>query len=67
MVNINIIRAFGFMRQYAFTNSDLNDKIRALEKKYDLLFSDISDVINYLLQKDSIENNKNNRKRIGFK
>lgn len=65
-VNINIIRAFVFMRKYALSHSDLNDKSREMEKKYDVLFSDISEVINYLLQKDSNEKDNNNRKKIGF-
>ena len=65
-VIINIIRAFVFMRQYVLLHSDLNDKIREMDNKYDVLFSEISDLINYLLQKDSTEKDNNNRKRIGF-
>jgi len=66
-VNIAIMRAFVFMRQYALTHKDLTEKLHELENKYDKQFGDIYDAINFLLQKDNQETEHKQRKRIGFK
>lgn len=66
-VNISIMRAFVFIRQYALTHRDLTEKLQALENKYDKQFKDVYDAINFLLQKDVLETEKKQRKRIGYK
>ena len=66
-VNIAIMRAFVFMRQYALTHKDLTEKLHELENKYDKQFKDVYDAINFLLQKDNQETEQKQRKRIGFK
>lgn len=66
-VNIAIMRAFVFMRQYALTHKDLTEKLQELENKYDQQFKDVYDAINFLLQKDSQETEQKQRKRIGYK
>lgn len=66
-VNISIMRAFVFMRQYALTHKDLTEKLQELENKYDKQFKDVYDAINFLLQKDNQETEQKQRKRIGFK
>jgi hypothetical protein len=77
-VNILIMRAFVFLRQYALSHKDLTDKLKELEGKYNKQFKDVYEAINYLLQKDRKETNKKieeenikenwkNRERIGFK
>ena len=66
-VNISIMRAFVFMRQYALTHKDLTEKLQELESKYNKQFKDVYDAINFLLQKDNQEAEQKNRKRIGFK
>jgi hypothetical protein len=66
-VNIAIMRAFVFMRQYALTHKDLTEKLQELENRYDKQFNDIYDAINFLLQKDNQETEQKQRKRIGFK
>ena len=66
-VNITIVRSFVFMRKYALTHSDLTEKLKAMEEKYNTLFKDISDAINYLLQKDKVESIQKQRNRIGYK
>ena len=65
-VNIAIMRAFVFIRQYALTHKDLTDKIQELEKRYNKQFVDVYDAINYLLQKDKLQTGQHERKRIGF-
>jgi len=66
-VNIAIMRAFVFMRQYALTHKDLTAKLKELENKYNKQFKDVYEAINYLLQKDKQEIEQKERKRIGFK
>ncbi len=66
-VNIAIMRAFVFIKQYALTHKDLTDKLKELETKYNKQFSDVYEAINYLLKKDKQEIEQKERKRIGFK
>jgi hypothetical protein len=66
-VNIAIMRAFVFIRQYALSHKDLTDKLKELETRYNQQFKDVYEAINYLLQKDKEEAEQAERKRIGFK
>jgi hypothetical protein len=65
-VNIAIMRAFVFIRQYALSHKDLTDKLKELENKYDTQFSDVYQALNYLLEKDKQEIDQKERKRIGY-
>jgi len=64
--NRNIMRAFVMLRQFALNYKELADKLREMEEKYDRQFVNITEAINYLLQKDKIEIEQKNRRRIGF-
>ena len=64
--NRNIMRAFVMIRQFALNYNDLANKLREMEEKYDRQFSNVNEAINYLLQKDKVEIEQKNRKRIGF-
>lgn len=66
-VNIQIIRAFVFLRKYALSHKELTTQLKELEKKYDRQFKDVFDALNYLLNKDIKEKEQHDRKRIGFK
>ena len=66
-VNIAIMRAFVFIRQYALNHRDLTEKLDELEKRYNKKFQDIYEAINYLLKKEKEISDHQNRKRIGFK
>jgi hypothetical protein len=66
-VNIQIIRAFVFMRQYALSHKDLTAKLYELESKYDRQFKDVYDAISFLLQKDNQQTVQKQRKQIGYK
>ncbi|MEI6142987.1 MAG: ORF6N domain-containing protein [Mariniphaga sp.] len=52
-VNIQIVRAFVYMRQYALSHKDLTSKLLELESKYDQQFKDVYDAINFLVQNDN--------------
>ncbi|MFP2994360.1 ORF6N domain-containing protein [Spongiivirga sp. MCCC 1A20706] len=66
-VDIQIVRAFVFLRKYALSHSELTQKLQELETKYNKQFKDVFEAINFLLQKDNIETSHRDRKRIGFK
>ena len=64
--NRNIMRAFVMIRQFALNYNDLANKLREMEEKYDRQFANVNEAINYLLQKDRVEIEYKNRRRIGF-
>ena len=66
-VNINIMRAFVLMRQFALTYQELSDKILELEKQYNQKFDDIEQVLTYLIQIDNQKTQQVNRKEVGYK
>ena len=66
-VNIAIMRAFIALKQFALTNTELNNKLKELENIYNKQFKDVYEAINYLLQKDKQETNQKERKQIGYK
>ena len=66
-VNISVIRAFVFMRQYALSHKELTEKLNQLENKYDQQFNDVSEAINFLLKKDSQETVQKQRNPIGYR
>jgi hypothetical protein len=66
-VNIQIVRAFVLLRQYALSHSELTDKLKDLESKYNKQFKDVYEALNYLLTKDKQKSEQNQRKRIGYK
>lgn len=67
LVNIAIMRAFVFIRQYAMVHKDLTDKLEELEKKYDQQFNDVYEALKFLLEKEKDDFSQKNRKKIGFK
>ena len=66
-VNIAIVRAFVLMRYLANSNKEIRDKLKLLEQTYNKKFKDIDSALSYLMRKDAIKINYENRKRIGFK
>lgn len=70
-MNISIVRAFIALRQMASHYSELENKIKALEKKYNRHFKDIYEALQLLMEEKRIEKeseeNWKNRQRIGFK
>jgi len=66
-INIAIMRAFVFMRQYALSHKDLTDKLKKLERKYDRKFHSIHEALSYLLQIDKqVKEAQGKRTQIGF-
>ena len=66
-INISIMRAFVLMRQLALTHQELSARLNALEQEYGQKFSDIEQVLNFLIQKDQTQTKQKQRNQIGFK
>jgi hypothetical protein len=65
--SIAIVRAFITLKKFVLNYKELSDKLQKLESKYNKQFKDVYDAINFLLQKDKMETEHKQRKRIGFK
>ena len=63
-VNIEIMRTFGKLREFALTNKELFRKMKELEKRYDGQFDKVFQVLNHLLEEKT---NPKPRKQIGYK
>jgi hypothetical protein len=66
-VNIIIVRTFVLIRQAALSYTELSDKIKKLEKKYNKNFAEIFKALEYLIAEKQQQEDFNNRTRIGFK
>ncbi len=66
-VNIAIMRAFVFIRQYALSHKDLTVKLKQLESKYDMEFEGVYEALDYLIAKDKQEKEQIAPKRIGYR
>lgn len=66
-VNIAIIRAFVFLRQYALSHKDITEKLKELESRYNKQFKDVFEALNYLLNKEKLNDGQKQRSIIGFK
>ena len=66
-INISIIRAFVMIRQFALTYQELNEKLIELEKKHNQKFTDIDQVLKYLIQKEQQLTQQTARKQVGYK
>lgn len=66
-INISIIRAFVQKRQLALTHSELSQKLKEIENKYDKQFESVYEALNYLVQKDKQITTQEQRIKIGYK
>ncbi len=66
-VNIAIMRAFVFIRQYALSHKDLTEKLEELENRYNRKFADVYEALKYLMDDKQNRDEWSSRKRIGFK
>ena len=66
-INISIVRAFVFIRQYALSHKELSEKLSALEKKYNKQFADVYEALNYLIGKEKQIEKQKERKKIEYK
>lgn len=62
-VNIDIMRTFIKLRQFAINYKELADKLLIHDKQ----FTDVYEALNYLINKDKQEVDHKQRTKIGFK
>ena len=66
-VNISIMRVFVAVKQMILGNTELSQKLSALEAKYNKQFKDVYDAINYLMENKQQEEKQKTRTKIGYK
>ena len=66
-INIAIMRAFVMIREFALSYQELQEKLIGLEKKHNQKFTDIDQVLNYLMQKEQQKMQQTTRKQVGYK
>jgi len=66
-INISIIRAFVQLRLLTLTHSELSQKMKEIENKYDKQFESVYEALNYLIQKDKQKVSQEQRNKIGYK
>ena len=54
-------------RKHLADYGNLKEQVAKLEKEMNVKFKDIHQALNYLLQKDKVQIDQQNRERIGFK
>lgn len=67
LVNIAIMRAFVFLRQYAISHKDLSERLASLEAKYNKPFKDVYEALDYLITKDKQESKQKTAEESGSK
>ena len=65
-VNIQIMRVFVSLREYALNHRELSEQIRELEDTYNQQFDNIFEALNYLLGQSKQDEETQERKRIGY-
>jgi hypothetical protein len=55
------------IRACALSYQELNEKLIGLEKKHNQKFTDIDQVLNYLIQKEQQKTKQTERKQVGYK
>ena len=63
---IAIVRAFIALKKFTMNYEKLAEKIKTMEDHFHRQFKDVYEVLDYLLDKNKIEGDKKNRKRIGY-
>lgn len=66
-VNIEIMRVFISLREYAMDYHNLSEKLKTLETVYNEQFDNVFEALNYLLQKEVTPDPAENREQIGYK
>ena|SRR6218665_1321503 len=65
-VNIQIMRVFVSIRQFALNNLELSEKIKELEATYNKQFENVFEALNYLLKVEYLKETETKRQKIGY-
>lgn len=66
-INISTMCAFALMRRWAMNQKELSDRVDSLEQQFGKKFTDIEQVLNFLIQKEKKSSQQAQRKNVGYK
>ena len=66
-ISVKIMRAFVAMRQWALNHQEISERLNTMEKQFGQKFTDIDQVLNYLMQKEQQKMQQTTRKQVGYK
>jgi hypothetical protein len=61
------MRTFVAMRQWALNHKEISERLNTMEKQFGQKFTDIDQVLNYLIQKEQQKTQQTERKQVGYK
>jgi len=66
-VNISVMRTFVAMRQWALNHQEISERLNTMEKQFGQKFTDLDQVLNYLIQKEQQKKQQTELKQVGYK
>ncbi len=66
-ISVKIMRAFVALRQWALNHQEISERLNTMEKQFGQKFTDIDQVLNYLIKKDQQLTQQITRKQVGYK
>jgi hypothetical protein len=66
-ISVKIMRAFVALRQWALNHQEISERLNTMEKQFGQKFTDIDQVLNYLIKKDQQLTQQTTRKQVGYK
>ena len=66
-ISVKIMRAFVALRQWALNHQEISERLNTMEKQFGQKFTDIDQVLNYLIKKDQQQTQQTARKQVGYK
>ena len=66
-ISVEIMRAFVALRQWALNHQEISERLNTMEKQFGQKFTDIDQVLNYLIKKDQQQTQQTARKQVGYK
>ncbi len=66
-ISVKIMRAFVALRQWALNHQEISERLNTMEKQFGQKFTDIDQVLNYLIKKEQQLTQQTARKQVGYK
>ena len=66
-ISVKIMRAFVALRQWALNHQEISERLNTMESQFGQKFTDIDQVLNYLIKKEQQQTQQTTRKQVGYK
>ena len=66
-ISVKIMRAFVALRQWALNHQEISERLNTMEKQFGQKFTDIDQVLNYLIKKEQQQTQQTARKQVRYK